>query len=108
MRELLPVIDRWLEAGKAVALITVIDKERSGPSGPGTAMAVSQDSEVIGSVSGGCVEPAAIEEALGVISSGLPRRVTYGIADEEAFAVGLSCGGTVHLFIELIVLPNSG
>lgn len=104
----MPVIDRWLDAGKSVAMITVIAKERSGPSGPGTAMAVSQDAEVVGSVSGGCVEPAAIEEALGVISSGMPKRVTYGIADEDAFAVGLSCGGTVHLFIELVAPSDLG
>ena len=106
MRDLLPSIDRWFDAGKRVALVTVIDKERSGPNPPGTAMAVSEDSEVVGSVSGGCVEPAAIEEALAVIASGVPKRVTYGISDDDAFAVGLSCGGTLHLFVEPIVGPT--
>jgi len=63
-------------------------------------MAVSEDGEVAGSVSGGCVEGAVVTEALDVLATGARRRVTYGFSDDEAFAVGLTCGGTIHLFIE--------
>jgi xanthine dehydrogenase accessory factor len=65
-------------------------------------MAVNEDSEVAGSVSGGCVEGAVLTEALEVLAdpAGTPRVVTYGIADEDAFAVGLTCGGTIHVLIE--------
>lgn len=103
MRDVLPSVDRWLAAGKRVAFVTVIDKERAGPSPPGTMMAVSEDMEVAGSVSGGCVEPAAIEEALEAIAAGRAKRVTYGISDDEAVAVGLTCGGIVHLLIDPLV-----
>ena len=64
-------------------------------------MAVSEDGEVAGSVSGGCVEGAVVSEALDVLrGDGTPRMVTFGYSDDEAFAVGLTCGGTIHLFIE--------
>ena len=63
-------------------------------------MAVSEDGEVSGSVSGGCVEGAVVTEALQVLEDGLPRLVTFGYSDDEAFAVGLTCGGIIHLFIE--------
>jgi xanthine dehydrogenase accessory factor len=68
-------------------------------------MAVNDDGEVAGSVSGGCVEGAVVTEALEVLSGdGSPRLLTYGIADEEAFAVGLTCGGTIHVFVEPLEL----
>ena len=68
---------------------------------PGAAMAVSEDGEVAGSVSGGCVEGAVVSEALGIIADGGPgRMVSFGYSDDEAFAVGLTCGGTIRLFIE--------
>ncbi len=63
-------------------------------------MAVSENGEVAGSVSGGCVEGAVVGEALQVLETGLPRLVTFGYSDDEAFAVGLTCGGIIHLFIE--------
>jgi xanthine dehydrogenase accessory factor len=65
-------------------------------------MAVSEDSEVAGSVSGGCVEGAVVVEALEVIATGQPRMVTFGYSDDEALAVGLTCGGTIHLFLEML------
>ena len=77
-----------------------IDVEGPGPRLPGAAMAVSEDGEVAGSVSGGCVEGAVLTEALEVIAAWSPRLLTYGIADEEAFAVGLTCGGTIHVFAQ--------
>ena len=100
MKDLLSDLDRWRAAGKRVALARVVDVEGSGPRGPGAAMAVGEDSEVAGSVSGGCVEGAVVTEALDILATGERRVVTFGYSDDEAFAVGLTCGGTVHLFIE--------
>jgi xanthine/CO dehydrogenase XdhC/CoxF family maturation factor len=100
-----PVVDRvarWREEGKTAAMATVVKVERSGPLGPGTSMAVSEDGEVVGSVSGGCVEPAVYEEAMMAIETGTPKLLTYGISDEEAFGVGLTCGGVIHIFVERV------
>jgi xanthine dehydrogenase accessory factor len=101
VREILDDIERWRTAGRRVAVARVVDIEGSGPRDPGAAMAVSDDGEVAGSVSGGCVEGAVVTEALQVLEGdGEPRLVTFGYSDDEAFAVGLTCGGTIHLFIE--------
>lgn len=100
MKDLLDDIDRWRSKGKRVAIARVVDVEGSGPRDPGAAMAVSDDGEVAGSVSGGCVEGAVVTEALQVLESGERKLVTFGYSDDEAFAVGLTCGGTIHLFIE--------
>lgn len=101
MRELLDDIDRWNAAGKRVAVARVVGLDGSGPRDPGAAMAVSSDGEVAGSVSGGCVEGAVVTEALDVLNGdGIPRLVTFGYSDDEAFAVGLTCGGTIRVFIE--------
>lgn len=101
MRELLDDLERWRATGTRVALARVVDVEGSGPRGPGAAMAVSIDGEVVGSVSGGCVEGAVVTEALGVLHGERPAgMVTFGYSDDEAFAVGLTCGGTIRLFIE--------
>ncbi len=103
MRELLDDIDRWRAAGKRVALARVVDVEGSGPRGPGAAMAVNEDGEVAGSVSGGCVEGAVVAEALSVLAGETePRVVTFGYSDDEAFSVGLTCGGTIHLYLEAV------
>lgn len=100
MKELIADIDRWRAAGRRVAIARVVDIEGSGPRLPGAAMAVADDGEVAGSVSGGCVEGAVVAEALEILRTGERRMVTFGYSDDEAFAVGLTCGGTVHLFIE--------
>ncbi len=100
MREILDDLDRWRRAGTRAAVARVVDVEGSGPRLPGAAMAVNEDGEVVGSVSGGCVEGAVVTEALDIIESGDRRIVTFGYSDDEAFAVGLTCGGTIHLFIE--------
>ena len=100
MKELLEHIDRWRSKGKRVAIARVVDVEGSGPRDPGAAMAVNDDGEVAGSVSGGCVEGAVVTEALQILESGERKIVTFGYSDDEAFAVGLTCGGTIHLFIE--------
>lgn len=101
MREILDDIDRWRANGKRVAVARVVNTDGSGPRQPGAAMAVSEDGEVAGSVSGGCVEGAVVTEALAILQGGgRPKLVTFGYSDDEAFAVGLTCGGTIHLFIE--------
>ena len=100
MREILSDLDRWRRQDKRVAVARVVDVEGSGPRLPGAAMAVNEDGEVAGSVSGGCVEGAVVTEALDIIETGDRRMVTFGYSDDEAFAVGLTCGGTIHLFIE--------
>ena len=100
MREIMKDLDRWRRQGKGCAVARVVDLEGSGPRDPGAAMAVNEDGLVVGSVSGGCVEGAVVEEALDIIETGERRMVTFGYSDDEAFAVGLTCGGTIHMFIE--------
>lgn len=100
MREILEDLDRWRAAGRRVVLARVVDIEGSGPRLPGAAMAVNEDGEVAGSVSGGCVEGAVVTEALALLESGDRRLVSFGYSDDDAFAVGLTCGGTIHLFLE--------
>jgi xanthine dehydrogenase accessory factor len=103
VRDVLETLERWVGEGTRVATATVVKTERSAPREPGAVLAVSERGEVAGSVTGGCVEPAVYDEAREVLAGGPPRLVTYGIADEEAFEVGLPCGGTVHIFIDLAV-----
>jgi len=100
VKEIMSDLDRWRSQGKRVALARVVDIEGSGPRLPGAAMAVADDGEVAGSVSGGCVEGAVVSEALDILQTGDRRMVTFGYSDDEAFAVGLTCGGTVHLYLE--------
>lgn len=101
MKDLLNDINRWKRAGERIAVARVVDIEGSGPRLPGAAMAVTKSGEVAGSVSGGCVEGAVVGEALSILEgTSPPRVVTFGYSDDEAFAVGLTCGGTIHLFIE--------
>ncbi len=100
MKEIMGDLDRWRAQGRRVALARVVDIEGSGPRLPGAAMAVAEDGEVSGSVSGGCVEGAVVSEAMDILATGDRRLVTFGYSDDEAFAVGLTCGGTIHLFIE--------
>jgi len=100
MRELLNDLDRWRVEGRRVAIARVIDLEGSGPRQPGAAMAVSDDGTVLGSVSGGCVEAAVVQTALEALQTGARTMVSYGYSDDDAFAVGLTCGGTIHVFVE--------
>ena len=101
MKGLLDDIDRWRDAGHRVAVARVVGLDGSGPRDPGAAMAVSDAGDVAGSVSGGCVEGAVVTEALAVLRGERARGVvTFGYSDDEAFAVGLTCGGTIHVFVE--------
>lgn len=100
MKEVRADIERWRRAGRRVAVARVVGVEGSGPRDPGATMAVSEDGEVAGSVSGGCVEGAVVTETLAALADGRPRRCTFGYSDDEAFAVGLTCGGTVHVLVD--------
>jgi xanthine dehydrogenase accessory factor len=93
-------IERWQESGHRVAIARVVGVIGSGPRDAGATMAVNDEGEVAGSVSGGCVEGAVVQEALDVLREGRPRLCTFGYSDEEAFAVGLTCGGTIRVFVE--------
>ena len=103
MRELVDELADWVTQGAEVALARVVELDGSGPRLPGAAMMVRADQAVRGSVSGGCVEGAVVSEAMEVLASGTPRLVSFGYSDDDAFAVGLTCGGTIHLFIEPFV-----
>lgn len=105
MKDIVPQLRSWEQQGKRYALATLIKVDRSAPKPPGAAMAVCEDGTVAGSVSGGCVESALHEEAAGVLATGVPRIVTYGITDAEGFDIGLACGGQLHLFVDRPDLP---
>jgi xanthine/CO dehydrogenase XdhC/CoxF family maturation factor len=101
VKEILQDIERWRGEGQRVAVARVVGLDGSGPRDPGAAMAVSERGEVAGSVSGGCVEGAVVAEALAVLEGRKPRGVvSFGYSDDEAFAVGLTCGGTIHVYVE--------
>ena len=103
MRDLLEDIERWRGDGRRVALARIVAVDGSAPREVGAAMAVNEQSEVAGSLSGGCVEGAVVEEALKVLADGVPRLCRFGYSDDDAFAAGLTCGGTLHVFVELLV-----
>jgi xanthine dehydrogenase accessory factor len=102
MDDVIEQMNEWVRQGRKVALATVVSVERRAPRDPGASMAVSDRGEIAGSVSGGCVEGALVETAKKVIATGQPALVTFGISDDEAFGVGLSCGGTIHVFVERV------
>ncbi len=100
MRDILDQITKWWDSGETFGLATVVNTFRSAPRDPGAALAVSDGGEVVGSVSGGCVEGAVYELAREVCETGQPVLQTYGISDDTAFDVGLTCGGIIELFVE--------
>jgi xanthine/CO dehydrogenase XdhC/CoxF family maturation factor len=100
MREVLSAVDEWRADGHRVALATVTRVKGSAPRPPGAKMAISEDGRWIGSVSGGCVEAAVLEEAAKVLAGDPPKLVTFGITDEMVWDVGLACGGIIDVFIE--------
>jgi len=99
MRDILPILERWTDAGQAVAVGSVIERIGSAPRDPGAALAVSSAGEVAGSVTGGCVEPAVIREATEVLNGSRGRICRYGLTDDDGFDVGLSCGGTIAIAV---------
>jgi xanthine dehydrogenase accessory factor len=100
LRDIVDQITKWWDAGETFGLATVVNTFRSAPRDPGAALAVSAGGDVVGSVSGGCVEGAVYELAQDVIQTGQPVMQTYGISDDTAFEVGLTCGGIIELFVE--------
>jgi xanthine dehydrogenase accessory factor len=100
VRDILDLISKWWEAGDTFGLATVVSTFSSAPREPGAAMAVSAAGEVVGSVSGGCVEGAVYELAAEVIATGQPVLKRYGISDDTAFSVGLTCGGLIDIYVE--------
>jgi xanthine dehydrogenase accessory factor len=100
VRDILDPIITWWDAEETFGLATVVQTFSSAPREPGAAMAVSAEGQAVGSVSGGCVEGAVYELANEVIKSGVPVLQRYGISDDDAFAVGLTCGGIIDIFVE--------
>jgi len=100
MREVLTETVHWWRVGKPVALATVVGTWKSSPRQPGAAMLLGGDGAVVGSVSGGCVEGAVYELAQQVVADGVPVLTRYGVSDDDAFAVGLTCGGILDVFVE--------
>jgi xanthine dehydrogenase accessory factor len=100
MKEIVDDVRRWSGRGERVAIATVVHVKRSAPRPPGAKMAVSENGEVSGAVSGGCVEGAVVEAADEVLSEGSPKLLHFGIADSEAWDVGLPCGGEIDVYVE--------
>ncbi len=102
MRDVLPELMQWWEAGETIGVGTVVATFRSAPRPAGASMLVGPDETAVGSVSGGCVEGAVYELAQTVVASGEPVLERYGVSDDDAFAVGLTCGGILDVFVEQV------
>src|SRR5215471_17017874 len=102
MREVLADLLAWWREGRPVGVATVVATWRSAPRPAGASMLVGPDGQAVGSVSGGCVEGAVYELAQEVVASGEPVLQRYGISDESAFAVGLTCGGIIDVYVEKV------
>lgn len=100
MKEILPQLEQWQARGDKIAVATVINTWGSSPRAPGSKMAVNHRGEMTGSVSAGCVENAVYQEAMEVIKTGRPKMLHYGVADDLAWSVGLTCGGKIDIFVE--------
>lgn len=100
--DILRAAEDWRSAGRGVALATVVETWGSAPRPAGSSLVINDEGTFLGSVSGGCVEGAVVTEALDVITSGQPKLLEFGVADETAWQVGLSCGGTIRVFVEKV------
>jgi xanthine/CO dehydrogenase XdhC/CoxF family maturation factor len=100
--DILKAAEDWRKNGRAVALATVIETWGSAPRPVGANLVIDEAGNFLGSVSGGCVEGAVVTEALDVIASGMPKTLEFGVADEAAWKVGLSCGGKIRVFVEKV------
>ncbi|MZR30582.1 XdhC family protein [Sneathiella litorea] len=90
----------WKKDGREVALATVINTWGSAPRPAGSQLAIDETGQMVGSVSGGCVEGAVIQEALEILKSGQPKTLEFGVSNDEAWEVGLACGGKINVFVE--------
>jgi len=102
VKEILEEVERWREDGEKVVVATVVATRRSAPRPVGASLAVSESGKMCGSVSGGCVESDVYENAQEVLETGEPKLLTYGIADDLAWSVGLPCGGEIDVFVERV------
>ncbi len=100
--DILAMAETWRRAGRGVALATVVETWGSAPRPVGSHLVIDQDGNFLGSVSGGCVEGAVVNESLDVIADGAPKMLEFGVADETAWQVGLSCGGRIKVFVEKV------
>ena len=100
MKEILPEVERWRQAGEKVVVATVVGTRRSAPRPLGASLAISESGNMCGSVSGGCVESDVFENAQEVLETGEPKLLMYGISDDLAWSVGLPCGGEIDVFVE--------
>ena len=100
MKDVVDKLQEWSERGERMAIATVVGVKRSAPRPPGAKMAINESGEVSGAVSGGCVEGAVVEAAAEVLRGGGPKLLHFGIADSEAWDVGLPCGGEIDVFVE--------
>jgi xanthine/CO dehydrogenase XdhC/CoxF family maturation factor len=100
--DILKTAEAWRAAGKGVAVATVVETWGSAPRPVGSHLVIDEEANFLGSVSGGCVEGAVITEALDVIAEGKPRVLDFGVADETAWQVGLSCGGRIRIYVERV------
>jgi len=100
--DILQAAEDWRKAGRGVALATVIETWGSAPRPVGSNLVIDEDGNFLGSVSGGCVEGAVVTEAIDVIESGKAKTLEFGVADDTAWKVGLSCGGTIRVFVEKV------
>lgn len=100
MKDVIPAIEQWLEAGESIALAIVVATWGSAPRQPGAKMALTAGGQIAGSVSGGCVEGAVIEAGQEVLVTGVPRLLHFGVADATAWDVGLACGGEIDVFVQ--------
>ena len=98
--DVLAAAERWRRDGRAVAVATVVETWGSAPRPVGSNLVIDEEGNFLGSVSGGCVEGAVVAEALDVIENGKPKTLEFGVADETAWKVGLSCGGTIRVYLE--------
>lgn len=99
-RDPLAIAEGWLDDGRNVAVATVVETWGSAPRPVGSHLVIDGEGNFHGSVSGGCVEGAVITEALDVIECGAPKMLEFGVADETAWRVGLSCGGRIKVYVE--------
>jgi xanthine/CO dehydrogenase XdhC/CoxF family maturation factor len=102
VKEILPEIAAWRDDGERVVVATVVATRRSAPRPIGASLAISESGKMCGSVSGGCVESDVFENAQEVFRSGEPKLLSYGIADDLAWSVGLPCGGEIDVFLEQV------
>jgi xanthine dehydrogenase accessory factor len=100
VREILPEIEAWQQQGERVVVATVVATRRSAPRPVGSSLAISESGKLCGSVSGGCVETDVYEASRDVLATGEPKLLSYGITDDEAWSVGLPCGGEIDVFVE--------